>query len=396
MAKNSNVKHALYPDDLLKAPPEKKLDFFMKSIVEHDEFVDARKQMEARIEDALPGTLILLVGPAGIGKSALGGHITTKINTDFFLANPDDKHTIPAAMIEAWAPETDRFDWHDLYEMLLTALQAPLIDASLPEVRRKLAGIEVWQPLITSYSRPSLRTIRQRLRRAVQMRSPDLIFIDEASNILISPHPQRVKRQGNTLRSIVNKSNARLAISGAYDLYALATKSGQLSRRAEVLHFKPYLRSEKHKFAKALFSLQQAMPVEGRCDLSKYADQLFDQSLGSVGHLKRILAKALSNMYRNNRTEMDLELLSYGFYKAAQLQTLRCEMFDGYWTVEGRLHPDDGRKLAELPSVMFDIATDRLSEGPSEEPTATAQRRGRKDHVGKPLPDRKPLEKKRD
>jgi AAA domain len=367
----------LYRDELLAAPTEVKLQFFKDSIIEHDQFKATVEQIGDIVKSGLQGTMVVLVGPAGVGKSSIGDEICNTINQTFFKLNPEDKHTIPAALVEAWAAEGDRFDWHDFYEMLLFALQAPLITASLPEVKRVIAGREVWLPLIACHSRPTLRTLRQRLRRAVSMRTPSLLFVDEASNVLVSPRHVRVKRQANTLRSIVNKVNTRLVLSGAYDLYDLVLESGQLARRGEVIHFRPYLKSEDESFAKALLAMQDCMPVKGGCDLMKYADDLARQSLRTVGHLKYILLRALTYSY-NKKKPIDEEILAHAFYKPAQLQRMKTDMYDGYWRVEQCQHPDDERDL-------------KLINGVQEVSHDQPKKAGRKEHVGKTKPDRKAI-----
>lgn len=375
MANVIRKQRALYPDALLAAPAEDKLQFFKDSIIEHDQFKDAVGQIEDIVKSGLQGTMVVLVGPAGVGKSSIGDAVSNRINQKFFELYPDDKHTIPAALVEAWAAEVDRFDWHDFYEMLLCALQTPLVTASLPEVKHVIAGRELWLPLIACHSRPTLRTLRQRLRRAVSMRMPSLLFVDEASNVLVSPRHERVKRQANTLRSIVNKVNTRLILSGAYDLYDLVLESGQLARRGEVIHFRPYLKSENESFGKALLAMQDCMPAKGGCNLEKYADDLATQSLRTVGHLKYILLRALTYSY-NKKRPIDSELLARAFYKPAQLERMRTDMYDGYWRVERCQHPDDKRDLKLIGGVR---------DGGNDQPKIS----GRRQHVGKTRPDRK-------
>lgn len=366
----------LYPPGLADGPADVKLQFFKDAIIEHQLFNESIEQIGDFVKSGLKGTMVVLVGPAGVGKSSLGESACSKMNKAFFEQYPHDMHTIPAAIVEAWGPEFDRFDWYDFYELLLHVLQAPLVEATLPEVKRVIAGRAIEIPLVSSNCAPTIRTLRQRLRRVVVDRNPSMLFVDEASNILVAPRQERVKRQANTLRSIVNKVQTLLVLSGAYDLFDLVLQSGQLARRGQVVHFRAYVRSEVEAFCKALIAMQNCMPMKKQCDLTKYADILAEQSLLTVGHLKYILLRALKDHYKLGRP-IDEEILARAFYKPDQLEMMRADMYDGYERIEHHRHPDDHR-----------IKTD----GPHESSKRSGEERMRPgQRVGKTKPGRREI-----
>jgi hypothetical protein len=341
------------PKEVLDAPLAVRLKFFKYAIVHHPLFDTTLECTKDAIESGLPGSMLILVGPAGVGKSSMGDTLHRQTSDDFFAHNPDDKCTIPSALVEAWAPEDGRFDWRDFYRQILEALQVPLIESSLPEVRRVIAGRELWLPDITERRGPTVGTLRGRMRRALRDRDPSLLFIDEASNIIQSPNIGRVKVKSNTLRSIVDNSNTTMIVSGAYDLYDLIFQSGQLTRRGDVIHFPAYLPKQKG-FAEALFSLEEIMPIRGGCNLDRYGDDLERESLRNIGLLKRILIRIL-RLSENLKRPIDDEIVNKSFYKPAQWRRLRDEMFDGYLKVEGVQHPEDKRKL--MPEGFDDMDT---------------------------------------
>ncbi|NUX57669.1 AAA family ATPase [Paraburkholderia youngii] len=377
MAHVTRQQPALYPPGLEHATTKEKLEFFEGVIIEHDLFDDTLEQIDDHAKSGLRGSMVVLVGPAGAGKSSIGDTACSRMNREFFELFPDDLHTIPAALIEAWSPEFDKFDWQDFYELILTVLQVPLIADTLPEVRRVIAGRELVLPLFPNAGRPTLRDLRQRLRRAVSDRRPSMLFVDEASSVLVSPR-QGVRRQANTLRSIVNKVHTLLVLSGAYDLYDLVLETGQLARRGQVVHMRGYFESELEPFGRALIALQNCMPLDPPCNLENHVDRLAEQSLRTVGHLKYILLRALGEHCRTKQP-IDGDMLERAFYKPAQLETMRNEMYDGYWKVEQRRHPDDHR-------VGDDQAPAASKTGDDKVPKT-----GRKAHVGKPKPSRKPI-----
>lgn len=368
------------PDAILDAPLRVKLAFFKNVIVHHPGFDEVLRKIEDSIESGLPGTMLILVGPAGVGKSSLGDLLHRRVSEAFFADSPDDKHTIPSALIEAWSPEEGRFDWRDFYQQLLQALQAPLIQETLPEVKKVIAGREFWVPDITVRRGATVTALKSRLRLALKMRNPSLIFIDEASAVIGSGSQERVKTKSNTLRSVVNNSNTTMVLSGAYDLYQLVLHTGQLARRGDVIHFPAYLPNQTAEFGKVLVSLQELLPIKGGCDLDVFADELAEQSLRNIGLLKRILTKALAAAERRKRP-IDAEILAQCYYKPEQLKVLETEMFDGYLLVEGHRHPNDPRRLSS-PATNDKSPSNR----DPQKPVRTTHRR-----VGRTAPARNPI-----
>jgi hypothetical protein len=332
------------PDEILNAPLAVQVKFFKDEIVHHKAFDEALEKMETAIACGLPGTMLVLVGPAGVGKSSLGDELHVRVSEEFFKSNPDDKYTVPSVCIEAWSGEDGRFDWKDFYEQILEALQAPLISNTLPEVRRVIAGREFFLPDITQRRAPTISAYRARLRRSIRERKPFVLFFDEASGIIQSSTLERVKIKSNTLRSMVNSSNTTMILSGAYDLYDLALQTGQLARRGDVIHVRPYLPHEVESVAKVFYALQEIMPVKGGCNLEPFADQIVHQALRTTGLLKKIMTRSLVLSSQLNRP-IDEEILSQCYFKPAQWKKLQTDMFDGYLKVEGVQHPEDSRKL---------------------------------------------------
>jgi hypothetical protein len=333
----------LYPLELLTAPMQVRLQFFQDSIVSHALFDECSEEINQYIRGRRHETIVMLIGASGAGKSALAQKLHGEICSDFFAQFPDDVRTIPAILAEPWAEERDRFDWIDLYEELLARLQVALISDSLPEVVKVIAGREFVLPDIYNQRRPTLRTLRQRFRRSVIERDTRVVFLDEATNVMLSEEKKRVRRRATTLRSMVNRLPTLIVACGAYDLYDLALQSGQLARRGNIVHLRTYLPSEQESYAKALIALQNCLPckIDGG-NIDRFGDLLEAQSLRSVGHTKRILMNALTRACNLNKP-INKEILERSCYKREQLEVLKDDIFDGYHLVEGVRHPEDKR-----------------------------------------------------
>ena len=286
--------------------------------------------------------IVLLVGPAGVGKSVVCKYSVDEVTKRYFSTERNDKQTIPAILVEANAPESGGFDWRLLYADSVEAMHGPLVDNSISLARRAIHGKFVDVPDFSA--RPgTLKALRTRFYSVVEQRKTTNVFIDEGSNILSTDNSQSLLRQANVLKTIVNKTNIRIVLAGAYDLFVLATKSGQLARRTAIVHFEPYSMQSIKDFTKALVSLQEYLPFYPPVSLEPFASNLFSSSQGCVGNLKDVLYDAVDRAIDANTT-ITKELLNDSYLAPEQIRQLRSEMFEGYKKVTGRPHPDDDKK----------------------------------------------------
>ncbi len=322
------------------ASPEIRRAYFRNLRISHPKLDETIKELRRRINSGHDRRIIILTGPAGVGKSVACESLVLSLNRLHFQQFPDDTQTIPAIMVEAAGPRSDRFDWYELDRAILEALQVPLIDATLPMVTRTIDGRLVDVPLVASRSQPTSRSLRDRFRSALDQRNPAALVIDEASNILTSPKPADAKRQANVLKTIINTNKARLILTGAYDLYELANKTGQLVRRSQIIHFEPYCSHNLEGFTKAVLTFQNHLPFSEPFCLEPHIPELFMQSLGCVGLLKNILDEAVDFAISEGRKNITLSILRRGYYRTQQLATFKNEIFDGYRLIEGFDYPD--------------------------------------------------------
>jgi hypothetical protein len=159
---------------------------------------------------------------------------------------------------------------------------------------------------------------------------------------------------------MVNNSNTTMIVSGAYDLYDLVLQTGQLARRGDVIHVRPYLPRQKESIAKVFYALQEIMPVKGGCNIERFADRIAYESLRTTGLMKKIMTNAIALSCKLNRP-IDEEILSQSYFKPAQWKKLQTEMFDGYLKVEGHQHPEDKRKL--VPTETEESSDARNAKG---------------------------------
>lgn len=337
----------LYPVGLERAELSVRMEYFHGAMIKHYHFENTLRHAERLIQSGVLGTIILIVGPAGVGKSALCELLCDQINSDFFSRHPEDQFRIPAVGIEALAPlEGEPFDWHEFNLFLLELLQIPLAGLSVPALNKEILGRKFLVPQYDGGVSGVKRALRRRLISGIALRDPFLIFVDEAANMLRGKTRRSVDTQANVMRSLVNKAKSRLLLTGAYDLHDLTSMSGQLARRGRVIHMKSYSTKEREHFMSGLVALANSMPIKAKFDIAECADMLETGSTGCIGIVKSILldVMALSEIEKSKITR---ELISRCMPTPDVVETLWREAFKGYYRVERKLHPDDGHRVGE-------------------------------------------------
>ncbi|WP_185646571.1 ATP-binding protein [Burkholderia sp. Bp9143] len=367
MDTNSSTTTGISKDMLANASPEFRRSYFHDLRIRHPKLTETINELMRRITNGSDRGMIILTGPAGVGKSVACEYIVQNLIKTYFQNFPDDTQTIPAIMVEAEGTRSDRFDWYELDKEILEALQVPLIDATLPMVTRTLDGRLIDVPMVESLSHPTSRALRARFRKALDQRNPSVVAIDEASNILAGPKTSDSKREANVLKTIINKNKTRLILIGAYDLYQLATKTGQLTRRSQIVHFEPYRDHSLKGFAEALSTFQDHLPFSEPFPLTAYSAELFEQSLGCIGLLKDILEATVNVAISEGKKTIAIEMLRRNYFRRLQFDTLIKEILEGYRLIEGR-------EYANLPAFLAR--------------NASTKNRGRKNRPGVRSPGR--------
>jgi len=349
--KNASKSKSVFPKELLNASISERLNYFKtRAIVTHERMEEVIEEIIEAAGSMCDQNLLLLIGPTGVGKTE-GLKEAVQRAIAFHRAKAEAKpHVIPAIFVEADAPDKGNFDWRAFYEAGLMELGAPLIDSTL-DCKKRLAGDNIINTIAPEENHRISKAgaLRKRFRNTVRGRETLLVGIDEAVNLL-QVHSTRNKQHrddlmrasGSSVRSLVNKSTATVVLAGAFDFYALASSSGQLTRRSHVIYFQEYQNTTNdiRAFSRALLGLLAHLPIKHELDPEEIGAEIFIQSLGCVGIVKTMLQRALMKAL-NRRKCLDLKILRSCYYSKTRLDVMHEEMIQGGKKIQELLQASD-------------------------------------------------------
>ena len=379
-----------FPRELLAQPAAARLTYFAGKVVAHPRLKAAHQAVLRAIQQPAGASLILLVGPTGVGKTTLRRRVEQQLIAEALPELAQDPGRLPVVGVEAVAAESGQFNWKDYYTRALLALDEPLIAHKLdPQcaARRTSAGPPVG-------GRAAAPELRRALEQALRHRRPAAVIVDEAQHLTKLASGRRLLDQMDTLKSLAALTGTVHVLIGTYELLGLAHLSAQLSRRSVEIHFGRY-RAEQAEdvlaFKSVLLTLQRQLPLAAEPDLVGRADYLYEHSVGCVGVLKQWLHRALAAALEEGQATLSARQLERHAAPGRKLLSLARELQEG----EGALAGDDRardevRRLLGLPATPTPAGA--TGPDPAAQPrTADVRARRRVGRVGQRQPVRDPV-----
>lgn len=296
----------------------------------HPRLVTVRDALLNAIHEVPSNSLILVLGPTGVGKTTLRAKVEQLLTAELLPVLEVDRGRLPVVSVECVAPESGSFSWRDHFRRLLLQMEEPLVDYKInPE-----APVRIGDRVVRFM--PGARAIgaeyHHAVERALAFRRPVAILIDEAQHLARMGSGRRLSDQLDVIKSLANRTKTVHVLIGTYELLAFRNLSAQLSRRSIDIHFPRYRADDPDDlkaFRTIVKSFEQQLPLSQPPDLLNEWEYLYERSIGCVGILKDWLVKVLVSLSRRNAdslTRKDLEKHAPG---VAQCDKMLSEAIEG-------------------------------------------------------------------
>ena len=354
---------------------------FRHLTVAHPTLMAAKDALMSAIHEAPPGSIVMVFGPTGVGKTTLRNRVQQLLADQQRRMMEADPACVPFVAVEAAATDNGNFSWRDHYRRTLLALSEPMLEHKIqPNWVHMMHDSRAQQIL---GPRSAAIELRHALESAILHRRPVAILVDEAQHLSRIASGRRLADQLEVIKSLANCTQTVHVLLGTYDLLLLRHLNGQLVRRSFDIHFGRYraeIPQDLRVFKNIVLTFQKQLPLDEPPDLMAYWDFLFERSVGCVGIVKEWLDRALIATLKENSTTMTLRHLEATALTAAQCEKIAVEAHEGESQLSSSDHAQSRlRGLLGLP--------DHPGVSPERKPLRQITRR----QVGRRKPKRDPV-----
>ena len=316
--------------ELLNQPWTARIQYFRTYTMAHPCLVDAREALLNAIHEVPPNSLILVLGPTGVGKTTLRAKIEQVLTSEMLPSLSDDSGRIPVVSVECVAPEAGSFSWRDHFRRLLLQMEEPLVDYKIdPAAPVRVAKMVV---RFTPSEKAIGAEYQHAVERALAFRRPAAVLIDEAQHLAKMGSGRRLADQLDVVKSLANRTKTVHVLFGTYELLAFRNLSAQLSRRSIDIHFPRYRLvnpQDAKAFRTVLRSFEQQLPLREPPDLVTEWEYLYERSVGCIGILKDWLMRALVSASRRDSDSLTRKDLEAHAPSVAQCDKMLSEALEG-------------------------------------------------------------------
>ena len=323
-----------FPPELISQPPEQRLLYFKNpdKTIMHEQLKIAFNKLFRTVHESAGASIILVIGPSGVGKSTLLQLLKKKILEESLIQMSISPAWIPIVCVEAPAPAGKAtFRWKNFYRTILLAVDEPGIDQKIDYdsdgVHRSSNGKLLISQKATEDS------LRSSMEKALIHRHPYTLAIDEFQHIGKLAVIELLQAHMDCVKSAVNITKVPWTGFGTYQLIDFLELSPQLSRRTKIIHFPRYnlqFDEDINEFKRVLEHLQLRMPLKETPPLrQKYWEFCYERSIGNIGTLIGWLTDAYDLCLNENATTLTLEHLQQTAKSAHECEQMASEAILG-------------------------------------------------------------------
>ena len=291
-----------------------------QTTIDHPYYKDARLGLEERLDSH---NLVLLVGPSGVGKERLVLKEVERLNKPI----RDDPRRLRAVFFTAPSPQRGSFAWSAFWDRWLRALGDPLPEC---KVDREFKKHRLSQGVSIQATRGSVDALRNAAFAATRDRGVEVVFIDEAANLVPKERGRTLCDQLDVLRDLTDNGCCKIVLVSTGRILEPLNLSGELARRVGDVFFPRYadvrVRSKEYKsFASVVRTFADRLPEASRPAVRGRVRLLHAGSLGCVGILYDWFDRAIRLCLRQGQGILGFDHFEATVLPDKKLETLRAQ-----------------------------------------------------------------------
>jgi hypothetical protein len=378
-------KRDAFPVELLDQSNNARKQYFSNYTLAHPALKGATQELIDAIF-GLPGSLILVYGPTGAGKTTLSKRTEIRVTEELRSELEKDPGRLPIVSVDAAASPSGNFSWSDFFRRLLVAMGEPCVD------KKKICDDHPTGRFNFTDRTPET-ILRFAAEQALKLRRPAALLIDEAQHMGRISSGRKLHDQLDAIKSFSTVTKTTIVMFGTYELLPFRNLSGQLSRRSIDIHLRRYdtrVRDDIAAFKNVLFAFQRHLPINEHLDLLANWEYFYERTTGSVGVLKQWLLRALHKALNDGGESLSELHLKNTALSLSQLDKMLTETLKG----EDDLRESDSalailrQRLGLTPENNLSNKKESVDDNDSATDKPKPKRTGR---VGKRNPTRDPV-----
>jgi len=280
---------------------QQELELVSSVLLEHPVLVDAYKKVHQALMLPEGYGVVLVVGPAGVGKSALAAvcasnkprHPASSLPPLMFPSFPG---SVPIVFVAARTGTTFMSRWKALLLDILRVINQPLADAA--------NGTKPSTPTAPiasgrGHETFSIARLESAAIASLRCRRTVAVLVDEAQDLATFDSESDSVQMAKSLKHLGSAAGTVLVLFGSYSLLRILDLSEQLSRRCSVVHFPRYDVSkpvDSSNFQRVLSNFCHLAPTMlPYQQMSQELPLIYTGSVGGTGNLRLWLVRAMGN-----------------------------------------------------------------------------------------------------
>lgn len=297
------------------------------TIARHPHLTIAHEQAMEVLTSPADHPFVLVVGPGGVGKTALISLLDNALHYEARAEMEADPSFKPAIIVNAPASSTAQFDFVGLWRRVIAAAERSpegIIGDSVLALGKTAA--------ISGARGDRPKDMFKAAVRACHNRGVQTILLDEANHLSVVAGSARAPEQLDKLKDFANAAGVRILLVGAFPVLAFRDISFQVARRIRTVPLFGYDATNARQLAAFKSAATQLLEAMHGVDVALDEDlvaYLHRGSAGCVGNLRNWLVQAEHHMTRQARAHDLRSVLKLTAYPESTLRQARDEIEAG-------------------------------------------------------------------